>query len=41
MGVEGLWWAIAYATRSETAITRERVAGFLRGFLGAVLIVAP
>jgi drug/metabolite transporter (DMT)-like permease len=33
--------AIAYATRTEPTITRERVAGFLLGFLGAVLIVAP
>jgi drug/metabolite transporter (DMT)-like permease len=33
--------AIAFGTRTETTITRERVAGFLLGFLGAVLIVAP
>jgi drug/metabolite transporter (DMT)-like permease len=33
--------AIAFATRTETTITRERAAGFLLGFLGAVLIVAP
>jgi drug/metabolite transporter (DMT)-like permease len=33
--------AIAYATRTEPSITRERVTGFLLGFLGAVLIVAP
>src|SRR3954452_339280 len=33
--------AIAYATRTEPTITRQRVAGFLLGFLGAVLIIAP
>jgi drug/metabolite transporter (DMT)-like permease len=33
--------AIAFATRTEPNITRERAAGFLLGFLGAVLIVAP
>ena len=33
--------AIAFATRTERAITRERAVGFLLGFLGAVVIVAP
>lgn len=33
--------AIAFATRTETTIKRERVLGFLLGFAGAVLIVAP
>jgi drug/metabolite transporter (DMT)-like permease len=33
--------AIAYTTRTETTITRERLGGFLLGFLGAVLIVTP
>jgi drug/metabolite transporter (DMT)-like permease len=33
--------AIAFATRTEPTITRERVVGFLLGFFGAVLIVAP
>ena len=33
--------AIAFATRTETTITRERACGFLLGFLGAVLLVAP
>src|SRR3954454_16370357 len=33
--------AIAYASRTEPNITRQRAAGFLLGFLGALLIVAP
>jgi drug/metabolite transporter (DMT)-like permease len=33
--------AIAYATRTEPTITRQRAGGFLLGFVGAVLIVAP
>jgi drug/metabolite transporter (DMT)-like permease len=33
--------ALAFATRTEPTITRERVLGFLLGFVGAVLIVAP
>lgn len=33
--------AIAFATGTEATLARERVAGFLLGFLGAVLIVGP
>src|SRR3954447_7434913 len=33
--------AIAYTTRTEPTITRRRVVGFMLGFLGAVLIIAP
>src|SRR3954453_16619269 len=33
--------AIAYTTPTERTIARQRAAGFLLGFLGAVLIVAP
>jgi drug/metabolite transporter (DMT)-like permease len=32
---------IAFATGTEATVTRERVAGFVIGFLGAVLIVGP
>src|SRR3954454_23863807 len=33
--------AIAYPSRTEPNIPRQRAAGFLLGFLGALLIVAP
>jgi drug/metabolite transporter (DMT)-like permease len=33
--------AIAYGTRTETGLTAQRVAGFLLGFTGAILIIAP